>query len=121
MVNDGRIKKGEVRNPHGRPKKVDTAIKGIPKDAQQRIYNQLHAALACSTKAEAVELLKSHTTEPYGFVFELAVYHLNGKSGWQTFTDILDRLFGRPKQVADVSLNSEDLKLDLSVIGEDGD
>lgn len=108
-------------NNHGRPKKVETAIKGIPKDAQQRIYNQLHAALACTTKAEAVDLLKAHASEPYGFVFELAVYHLNGKGGWQTFTDILDRLFGRPKQVADVSLNTEDLSLDITLIGEDAD
>lgn len=108
-------------NNNGRPRKVDTAIRGIPKDAQQLIYEQLHRALECSTKAEAVELLKSHTTERYGFVFELAVYHLNGKNGWQTFSDILDRLFGKPRQTSEVSLNTHDLSLDLNIIGEDGD
>lgn len=105
----------------GRPRKVDTAIRGVPKDAQLLIYKQLHRALECSTKAEAIDLLKSHTTDRYGFVFELAVYHLNGKNGWQTFSDILDRLFGKPRQTSDVSLNTGDLSLDLNIIGEDGD
>lgn len=105
----------------GRPRKVGSAIRGVPKDAQLLIYEQLHRALECSTKAEAIDRLKSHTTERYGFVFELAVYHLNGKNGWQTFSDILDRLFGKPRQTSEVSLNTGDLSLDLNIIGEDGD
>ena len=38
-------KKGEVRNPRGKPKKLSTAIKGLPTDMQEKVYATLAFAL----------------------------------------------------------------------------
>ena len=46
----------------------------------------------------------------YGFLLQIAVRSLMGKQGWLTAVDILDRLFGRPKQAitGDLSVDMEE-------------
>lgn len=82
------------------PVKLCSQIGSIPKDAQQRLYEVLHTAISLNSKEEALKYLKEEKDKgQYGFVLELAIANLASKNGWQTFNDIMDRLFGKPKQV----------------------
>lgn len=86
----------------GRPPKLCNQIGAIPKDAQQRMYAILHKATTFSNKMEAFQFLKAEQEKgEYGFVLELAIAALAGKQGWSVLMDIMDRLFGKPKQVTE--------------------
>jgi hypothetical protein len=100
-------KKGEVRNPYGRPRKLSKALRTIPQDAQEKIYGILHYAISLGSVAEASEYIKTQraTDVEYGVVLQLAEKALLGKNGWQALNDIMDRLFGKPKQVQDVAVS----------------
>ena len=102
-------KKGETHNPNGRPKKLSKAISAIPKDAQEKIYAVLWAALQTGDKSEGAIILQRGKEElpEYGMIYQLAIKELLGKNGWKALNDILDRLFGKPKQITDTTLKTE--------------
>lgn len=101
--------KGQSGNPAGRPPKLSNMIQSIPKDAQERIYAVLHHALAMPSEAAAKEYLDVAKDElqEYGFVLEIAVKSLTGQNGWAALTDILDRLFGKPRQSVENTISVE--------------
>lgn len=110
------IQKGERRNPHpqGRPKKLVNAIKSLPKDIQEQVYGVLGYVLTLPDEETAKEYLevKKGDLGKYGFVLQIAIRQLTSKGwGWSAFTDILDRLYGKPK-----SNTSLDVKGDGTVI-----
>lgn len=98
------IKPGEVRNPYGRPRKLSRVLKSIPPDAQERIYAVLFTALTFKNVKEATSYIQEQaaTDMKYGFVLQIAVKTLAGKNGWQALMDIMDRIFGRPRQAAEI-------------------
>ena len=102
-----RTPKGQSGNPAGRPKKLATTIASIPPDAQRRVYDVLHHALALPNVNAAKEYLESDETQAcigeYGFLLQIAIRSLISKTGWLTANDILDRLFGKPKQTTQLS------------------
>jgi len=105
-----RFAPGEVSNPAGRPPKLATAWKAIPKDAQRKLYGVLYHAVELGSVAEAKAYLKEvNETEPgkYGIVLEVAINALGGPYGWQTLCDIYDRLFGKPRQTSDVNVGGQ--------------
>ena len=86
----------------GRPQKLCNQIGTIPKDAQQRMYAILHKATTFNSKDEAIRYFKEEKDKgEYGFILELAINALYGRNGWQVLMDIMDRLFGKPKQVTE--------------------
>lgn len=90
--------KGESGNPAGRPLKLAKKIKTIPKEAQGDIYAILHHALSLPSEAAAKEYLNAQAKEMrYGFVLQVAIKSLTGPQAWAALSDILDRLFGRPR------------------------
>ena len=99
-------KPGETRNPNGRPKKIVNAIKGLPRDMQEKIYGVLAFALTLPDEASAKAYL--HTQEGelgrYGFVLQIAIKQLT-KEGWGfgAMMEILDRLYGKPRISAEVA------------------
>lgn len=107
LLNLKRLPKGQTGNPAGRPKKLAPAIASIPADAQKRVYDVLHHALALPNVNAAKEYLESEETQAcigeYGFLLQIAIRSLMGKTGWLTANDILDRLFGKPKQTTQLS------------------
>lgn len=109
LENLRQFKKGESGNKKGRPKTLATQIEAIPKDAQRKVYEVLHHALALPNKKEAQKYLVSQEVEDalgeYGFLLQVALLALIGKQGWLTACDILDRLFGKPKQTTTLSGN----------------
>ena len=101
--------KGEVRNPNGRPPKAINIVKKMPKSAQADTYAVLFAATQFNTIGEAIEYLsKESATKKYGIVLELAIRELSGKNGWQALNDILDRLYGKAKQVEQTNVSIKD-------------
>lgn len=102
------IKKGEVRNPNGRPPKITNAIKRIPPNAQKKIYETLHFALHQPSVEAARKYLEQAASEEveYGFVLQLAVRALMGKNGWAALNDIMDRLFGKARIITENTVNT---------------
>lgn len=99
-------KPGETHNPNGRPKKMVTAIKSLPKDMQEKVYGVLAFALTLPDETSAKEYLKQQEGElgKYGFVMQIAVKQLT-RDGWgfQAMMDIMDRLYGKPRISAEVA------------------
>ena len=98
-------KKGETRNPYGRPKKLVTALKSLPSDMQERVYGVLAFALTLPDIESAKEYLecKKGALGKYGIVLQVAIKQLN-KDGWgfAAMMDIMDRLYGKPRISAEV-------------------
>ena len=107
LENLRQYKKGQCGNPHGRPPHLALQIKAIPKDAQTKVYEVLHHAISLPNVKAAKEYLESDQAQEamgeYGFLLQIAVKSLMSKTGWLTVCDILDRLFGKPKQTTTLS------------------
>lgn len=116
-------KKGEVRNPRGKPKKLSTAIKGLPPDMQEKVYATLAFALTLPDMRSAKEYLDKESGElgQYGFVLQIALKQLC-KEGWgfSAMMDILDRLYGKPRISAEVQ-HSGGITLNISTDEETKD
>jgi len=101
---------GNNANPAGRPPKIATAWKAIPKDAQRKLYGVLYHAISLGSVDAAKKYLEeTNAAEPgqYGIVLEIAIKSLGGQYGWQTLCDIYDRLFGKPRQQSDVNVGGD--------------
>ena len=95
---------GKDRQPtkRGGPVKLSSQIAAIPPDAQKRMYAILHKATTFNSKEEAVRYMQEEKEKgEYGFILELAIHSLYGRNGWQVLMDIMDRLFGKPKQITE--------------------
>lgn len=99
-------KPGETHNPNGRPKKLVNAIKGLPKDMQEKVYSVLAFALTLPDETTAKTYLQQQSGElgKYGFVLQIAIRQLC-KEGWgfNAMMDIMDRLYGKPRISAEVA------------------
>lgn len=106
MANLRPCKPGETHNPNGRPRKLVTAIKSIPKDMQEKVYAVLAYALTLPDIASAKKYLQCQEGElgKYGFVLQSAVKQLCKDGwGWNALMDIMDRLYGKPRISAEVA------------------
>ena len=100
-------KPGETHNPNGRPKKMVNAIKKLPKDMQEKVYGVLAFALTLPDEASAKTYLESQQGElgQYGFVLQIAIKQLLKEGwGWNALMDILDRLYGKPRESKDLEV-----------------
>jgi len=99
-------KPGETHNPNGRPKKLVNAIKGLPRDMQEKVYGVLAFALTLPDETAAKEYLDHQSGElgKYGFVLQIAIRQLCKDGwGWGAMMDIMDRLYGKPRISAEVA------------------
>lgn len=122
----GRYKKGESGNKatqfsserqpdkNGRPKKLVNAIKELPDNMREDVYGILSFALTLESEAEAKTYLEEQTGKlgQYGFLMQIAIRQLSNKNyGWGAAMDILDRLYGRPKQASEVRHTGDGLTI----------
>jgi hypothetical protein len=92
---------------HGRYPTIANSIKAIPEDAQKKVYAVLWTAISMPNVKEASKYISKEADNlpECGFVLQVALRELQGKNGFRALMDILDRLFGKPKSNAEVSLN----------------
>lgn len=102
-----RFKKGEVTNPQGRPPLLCNMLKNVPQDAREKVHDALWTAISQPDVKSAQAYLQKATEElpECGFVLQLAVKTLMGNKGWFALMDICDRLFGKPRQIAEIEGN----------------
>lgn len=98
---------GQSGNPNGAPKKLDRALKALPRDAREKVYKVLNHALMLPNVAQARRYMEEQEAElgEYGFLMQVAIRQMSGKNGWIAVSDILDRLFGKPRQQAEVKVD----------------
>lgn len=103
-----RFQPGVVNGP-GRPMLPCNAIKGLPKDAQEKVYNVLWSAIAMTNVKEAQAYIEDQAKElpECGMVLQICIRALLGKNGFLALMDICDRLFGKPPQAHKVDMDAK--------------
>lgn len=86
--------------PEQRAKGRRPKIKGIPADAQQKVYAALYHALTLPDQATAMDYLSRRAKQlpEFGYLIQIYAKGMMGKNGILYVGDILDRLFGKPIQ-----------------------
>ncbi len=94
---------------NGRKKKLSNMVKSIPEDAQTKIYETLYAAIRQPNREAAQLIIEEGQDElgEYGLILQIAARNLIGKNDMATLNDILDRIFGKPKQQGEFNLNGK--------------
>lgn len=116
-------KPGETHNPNGRPRKLVNAIKGLPKDMQEKVYGVLAFSLTLPDETTAKAYLNQQEGElgKYGFVLQIAIRQLTKDGwGWGAMMDIMDRLYGKPRISAEV-VHAGGITLNIQTDGETKD
>ena len=116
-----KFKAGDIGNPAGRPPLLCNALKNIPQDARDKVHNALWTAISQpDVKTASAYLQKAAGEMPEcGFVLQLAVKTLAGNKGWWALMDICDRLFGKPRQIAEIEGNFNITPPPIIIEGED--
>ena len=85
-------------------------LKSIPKDAQERVFAALYHALTLESGEAASMFLRKVAADlpECGFLIQVYAKGLMGKNALSYASDILDRLFGKAKQVTDMSITGGD-------------
>ena len=80
-------------------------LKSIPEDARDKVYSALYHALTLPDQKTAAEYLARTAEElpQFGYLIQVYAKGMMGKNAVLYVSDLLDRLFGKPKQVADIS------------------
>ena len=80
-------------------------LKNIPDDAREKVMEALYHALTLPDQRTAAEYLAKTAKElpEYGYLIQVYAKGMMGKNGYLYVSDLLDRLFGKPKQVTDIS------------------
>lgn len=107
-------KPGQSGNPNGRPKKLVNVIKKLPNDMQEKVFGVLSFALTLPDETAAKKYLQSQEGElgQYGFVLQIAIKQLLKEGwGWNALMDIMDRLYGRPRETKEIQTTGEGLTI----------
>lgn len=80
-------------------------LKSIPEDARDKVFSALYHALTLPDQKTAAEYLQKTAAElpQFGYLIQVYAKGMMGKNAVLYVSDLLDRLFGKPKQVADIS------------------
>ena len=80
-------------------------LKNIPDNAREKVMEALFHALTLPDQRTAMEYLKKEAKDlpEFGYLIQVYAKGMMGKNGYLYVSDLLDRLFGKPKQVADIT------------------
>lgn len=84
-------------------------LKSIPPDAREKVYAALYHALTLPDQKTAAEYLNKTAEElpEFGYLIQVYAKGMMGKTAGIYTSDILDRLFGKPKQVSEIGFTKE--------------
>ena len=111
-----RPEKGEVLNPHGRPKKLVTQLKEIGYQKSQ-VEDTINAMLTMSRK----ELEKIDKSEEYTILERIIAGTLlksHDKNSLFNVDLLLNRSQGKPKETIDQNITEKSIKITLNLNGE---
>lgn len=110
------FRKGESGNPNGRPPRLISRIEKLPKEARDIVYSRLWEAIKNDNIAGLARYMDEAGADgECGMVLQMAARQLRSKYGWKALNDILDRLFGKPKQTTEIA-NSGGQPFELKVV-----
>lgn len=111
-----RAEKGDVLNPHGRPKKLVTQLKEIGYHKSQ-VEDTINAMLTMSRK----ELEKIDKSEEYTILERIIAGTLlksHDKNSLFNLDLLLNRSQGKPKETIDQNITEKSIKITLNLNGE---
>ena len=84
-------------------------LKSIPADAREKVYAALYHALTLPDQKTAAEYLNKVADElpECGYLIQVYAKGMMSKNAGIYTSDILDRLFGKPKQVSEIGFTKE--------------
>lgn len=93
--------------PAGRGRKP--GLKSIPADARDKVFAALYHALTLPDQKTAAEYLNKTAEElpEFGYLIQVYAKGMMGKSAGFYTSDILDRLFGKPKQTTEMNIGGQ--------------
>lgn len=98
------FQKGESGNPSGRPPRLINKIEKLPKEAKEMVYARLWDAIRTDNIAGLRQYMDEEGADgECGMILQMAARQLRSKHGWKALNDILDRLFGKPKQTTEIA------------------
>jgi len=105
--------------PKGKGKKP--RLKSIPENAREKVYAALYHALTLPDQKTAAEYLKrvAEDLPEFGYLIQVYAKGMMGKLAVAYTSDILDRLFGKPKQVKDVNMRGSLGSVNITVADPD--
>lgn len=101
-------------NPGRKP-----TLKSIPPDAREKVYAALYHALTLPDQKTAAEYLNKAAEElpECGYLIQVYAKGMMGKTAGIYTADILDRLFGKPKQTTENIIGTRDRAAMQIVVG----
>jgi len=113
-------KKGEVRNPNGRPKKVDTILKEIFLDEynvrlSKSQTEEIIKGVLSKTRSELMELAQNEEL-PFWISMIANKATKDYKKGSIHLLELLfDRVYGKPKETVDQSIEAKVINVTLNI------
>ena len=126
MANDNNLipaKKGEVRNPNGRPKKVENVLKefflseyNIKLSSSQT--NEIIKGILSKSRSELVDLAKNEDLPFWVSMIAKKATRDYEKGSIHLLELLFDRVYGKPKETIDQNITEKSIKITLNLNGE---
>ncbi len=79
-------------------------IEKLPREAKEIVYSRLWEAIRTGNIAGLRQYMDEEGADgECGMILQMAARQLRSKYGWKALNDILDRLFGKPKQTTEIA------------------
>ena len=126
MANDNNLipaKKGEVRNPNGRPKKVENVLKefflseyNIKLSSSQT--NEIIKGILSKSRSELVDLAKNEDLPFWVSMIAKKATRDYEKGSIHLLELLFDRVYGKPKETLESTITEKSIKITLNLNGE---
>lgn len=126
MANEQNLKpaqKGEIRNPHGRPKKVETVLKefflseyNIKLSSGQT--NDIIRGILSKSRTELIELAKNEDLPFWISMIAKKATRDYEKGSIHLLELLFDRVYGKPKETIESNITEKSIKITLNLNGE---
>ena len=129
MANDHNLipaKKGEVRNPNGRPKKVENVLKefflseyNIKLSSSQT--NEIIKSILSKSRSELVELAKNEDLPFWISMIAKKATRDYEKGSIHLLELLFDRVYGKPKETLESTITEKSIKITLNLNNPNGE
>ena len=113
-------KKGEVRNPNGRPKKVDTILKEIFLDEynvklSKSQTEEIIKGILSKSKSELMDLAKKDDLPFWISMIAKKATRDYEKGSIHLLELLFDRVYGKPKETVDQNIEAKTINVTLNI------